>query len=325
MDEVKETLLMLVDVGLRQDSTYSVGMMVHIEFHLREYSNTCHIAITSLLESLHKKVMGTFERFISDQIKGIEEYKVSSKKRSGVLGFIKIFPRFVDRVEAMLATWDGLTRKTVDLAYAKIIRFMFEVLEQCAASSSNNSAPAAVAGVGADEKDSLNLFILTIENMHHFFTETRARKCAGLDEFVRQAKYVYEVNLEGYCQMVIRKPLGKLLEFFEGIEVLLKSGPSNEVSFHVQYSKSALKEVLKRYPGKEIRKSLEVLYKRVDKHFTEDEGLLQVVWRSIQEEFARLLRKYEDIIGKCYPESNARLDFSMEELLEYFSDMASKH
>jgi exocyst complex component 1 len=79
----------------------------------------------------------------------------------------------------------------------------------------------------------------------------------------------------------------------------------------VQYSKNALKDVIRKYPGKDIKKSLEILYKRVDKHFTEEEGLLQVAWRGIQEEFTRLLRKYEDLIAKCYPESNIRLDFTM--------------
>jgi hypothetical protein len=70
---------------------------------------------------------------------------------------------------------------------------------------------------------------------------------------------------------------------------------------------------------------LEVLYKRVDKHFTEEEGLLQVVWRGIQEELSRTLRKYEELIAKCYPESNIRLDFTLDELLGYFSELAKAH
>ena len=75
----------------------------------------------------------------------------------------------------------------------------------------------------------------------------------------------------------------------------------------------------------QIKKSLEVLYKRVDKHFTEEEGLLQVVWRSIQEEFCRQHRKYEEFITKCYPDVTMRLDFTLEELLGYFSELAQAH
>ena len=66
------------------------------------------------------------------------------------------------------------------------------------------------------------------------------------------------------------------------------------------------------------------MYKRVEKHFSQ-EGLLQVAWRGIQQEFTYLLRKYEETISRCYPESGARLEFTMDELLGYFSDLARAH
>jgi hypothetical protein len=61
----------------------------------------------------------------------------------------------------------------------------------------------------------------------------------------------------------------------------------------------------------QVKKGLEVAYKRVDKHYSEEEGLLQVVWRGIQEEFCRHVRKYEELISKCYPDITVRLEFSM--------------
>jgi exocyst complex component 1 len=118
---------------------------------------------------------------------------------------MKTFPKFVDRMERMLSNWDGTTRKTVDRAYAKIIKSMFETLEQCAQQVGADIKNAV------DEKDSLNTHILTVENMHHFYTEIRARKVPGLEESVKQAKFLYDMNLELYCKVVIRKPLGKLL------------------------------------------------------------------------------------------------------------------
>ena len=63
-----------------------------------------------------------------------------------------------------------------------------------------------------------------------------------------------------------------------------------------------------------MKKGLEALYKRVDKHFTEEEGLLQVVWRGIQEEFTRQLRRYEELIAKCYSDTTIRLEFTMVSL-----------
>ncbi|KAL2918232.1 hypothetical protein HK105_202159 [Polyrhizophydium stewartii] len=318
-EEVREQLLATVESGLRHDQSYSVGMMVHIEFYSKEYANTSHAFVINLLESLQKRASTIFEKFVVDQIKAIEETKVTLRKRGGILPFIKTFPRFVDRMEMMLSNWDGVARKTVDKAYSRIIKSMFETLEAVAQQAGNDPKAAS------DEKDFLNIHILNVENMHHFYAEVRARKVPGLESSVKQAKVLYDVNMEAYCKVVIRKPLGKLLEFFEGIEGLLKTGPAEEVSFHIQYSKSALKDIIRKYPGKEVKKSLEALYKRVDKHFTEEEGLLQVVWRGIQEEFTRQLRRYEELIAKCYPEVSVRLDFTMDELLGFFSELARDH
>jgi hypothetical protein len=109
-------------------------------------------------------------------------------------------------VEKMLSTWDGSSRKLVDKAYARIIKSMFDTLEAEAqqtiqAENKNN----------VDEKDSLNKHILIVENMHHFHSEIRAKKIPSLDSFVKQAKILYDINLESYGKVVVRKPLGKLL------------------------------------------------------------------------------------------------------------------
>ena len=52
--------------------------------------------------------------------------------------------------------------------------------------------------------------LLFIENMHHFYSVVRARKVSSLDPYVKQAKSTYDIHLDAYCKVVIRKPLGKL-------------------------------------------------------------------------------------------------------------------
>ena len=43
-----------------------------------------------------------------------------------------------------------------------------------------------------------------------------------------------------------------------------------------------LKEAIMAYSGKEVKKGLESLYKKVEKHLIEQSPLLQVVWRDMQ-------------------------------------------
>lgn len=42
------------------------------------------------------------------------------------------------------------------------------------------------------------------------------------------------------------------------------------------FSKQELRKVIKEYPGKEVKRGLDHLYKKVEKHLCEEENLLQV-------------------------------------------------
>lgn len=66
--------------------------------------------------------------------------------------------------------------------------------------------------------------------------------------------------------------------FFEGVEARVAQGVrEEEVSYHLAFNKQELRKVIKEYPGKEVKKGLDNLYKKVDKHLCEEESLLQVV------------------------------------------------
>jgi hypothetical protein len=69
-----------------------------------------------------------------------------------------------------------------------------------------------------------------------------------------------------------------------------------------------------------VKKGLEHL---VEKHVCEEEeNLLQVVWHSMQDEFLKQYRHFEELIAKCYPDSGITQEFTIDSLLEHFSDIA---
>lgn len=43
--------------------------------------------------------------------------------------------------------------------------------------------------------------------------------------------------------------------------------------------------MIAQYPAREVKRGLDALYRKVEKHLCEEENLLQVVWRAMQEEF----------------------------------------
>ncbi|CAG8443657.1 2576_t:CDS:10 [Dentiscutata erythropus] len=340
-DFLPDELCVFIDYGCKLDAVQIVGIIVSIEKLIQDDERPNFNYVIKVFRDVRKHCLEILERFLTDQLRAIEDTKVTSKRRKGIVLFIRIFPfdaklmfkyyyssplntqclfleqRFVERIERSTNGADDLEiRKIVNNGYERIVKTMFDCLE--AISKDEESHP--------DDREQLNAHIMTLENMHHFYTEIRSRKIHALDPFMKYARSSYDKHLEAYAKSVVRRPFGKLLEFFEGIESLLRTTSApEEVGFRLKYSKDALKKVVSQYPGKEIRKDLISLYKRVDKHFTEEEGLLQVVWRSIEGEVIKSHERFTSIINKCYPDSNISLEFSIDDLLNYFSELARSH
>ncbi|KAG2189411.1 hypothetical protein INT44_004553, partial [Umbelopsis vinacea] len=315
-DGLQAELLGFIEYGTRGDPTQSLSMLVAIESQTESCEGSDQEFGISMLDFLSARLEKMFERFIEDQLRAIEETKVTSKKRRGILSFIRTFPLFAVRLEVAGSSMqpNSKVRTLVNQAYERVVNGMVSSLD----------AIARESDLAGDDKEQLNAHVMIVENMHHFYHELRAHKIQVLDRWVKHAKTQYESNLNQYIKVVIRRPLGRLLEFFEGVENMMKTSTPEEVGFHMNYNKVQLRKVIAQYPAKEVKKSLEQLYKRVDKHFSEEEGLLQVVWRGIQEEFIRQHEKMEDLIRQCYPDANVSLEFTIQDLLAMMSELARK-
>uniref|UniRef100_A0A914RQX8 Exocyst complex component Sec3 C-terminal domain-containing protein n=1 Tax=Parascaris equorum TaxID=6256 RepID=A0A914RQX8_PAREQ len=151
-------------------------------------------------------------------------------------------------------------------------------------------------------------------------------KIACLDAQRKEAKKSYQENIQSYVKEYMGKPLEKVHVFFEGIEQAIEQGMKpEEIAFQQQFSRAELRKVLALYPGKEVKKGLEQLYRNVEKHLVENSPLLQVVWRHMQDEFLKELKRYHQIIGQCYANSRIDLEVSIQDVLTYFSQFAQEH
>uniref|UniRef100_A0A668A3G3 Exocyst complex component 1 n=1 Tax=Myripristis murdjan TaxID=586833 RepID=A0A668A3G3_9TELE len=147
----------------------------------------------------------------------------------------------------------------------------------------------------------------------------------GFEEFAELAETIFR-NAERRGDL--DKAYVKLIRahFFEGVEARVAQGVrEEEVSYQLAFNKQELRKVIKEYPGKEVKKGLDNLYKKVDKHLCEEESLLQVVWHSMQDEFIRQYKHFEGLIGRCYPGSGITMEFTIQDMLEYFSSIAQSH
>lgn len=225
--------------------------------------------LSRTLQKLHSRLSGLFTKFLDEQIRAIEDTKVKIKKRKGVIAFMRLFPAFASALELMLVSAEDLEiRETVNNAHVRINKTMFESLKVIA--RENPTAQMQSAMGDPEDKEALNYQILLIENMNHYLEEVDARNNPILEEWKEKASREMDEHMSLYLGAVIRRPLGKLLDYLESTESLLQAiGPGSPASIagRPSHSKAVFKKLLSTYDSKEIRRGIETLKKRVEKHF----------------------------------------------------------
>ena len=262
----------LADWTLKQDAMNVVGVLFALESQLLEVEETNQEFLTQAVTKIHDRLLSKFAYFVNEQIRGIEDTKVKIKKRKGVIAFMKTFPNFSIALENMLPPTRSLdhlpVRNTVNKAYDRMNKAMFESLKFIAKESPMVAQAAATAG-DPEDKEALNYHILLIENMNHYIEEVATRNNPVLEDWNFRARAEMGEHMELYLAAVIRRPLGKLLDFLESTESLVRNSPGSPtaIATRASHSRSTFKKILSGYDAKEIRRGVETLKKRVDKHF----------------------------------------------------------
>lgn len=251
--------------------------------------------LNNIIQKIQSSLEGRFGKFVEDQIRAIEETKVKIKKRKGVISFVRIFPNFAASVESMLIGVDtsSSVRRTVDSEYDRIIRSMFDSLKVIAREN-----PATLTNTGADpeDKEALNYHILLIENMNHFLEEVDTHGLEVLEDWKGAAASEMAEHMGLYLNAVMRRPLGKVLEYLENIEAQLASGKSAAaIAAQPSNSKSSFNKVLSQFDAREARKGVEALRKRIEKHFgdADDESLSRGLVNRVVKECERFYAEVE--------------------------------
>ena len=111
----------------------------------------------------------------------------------------------------------------------------------------------------------------------------------------------------------------------------MKTTAPTEVSSNGAYSKSALKKVIKEYNSRDVRKHIDALFKRVEKHFTEASDVatsdqassstgiapgtvLVGVWKACEEELLRMTDFFVKKIGQCYATTGVSLEYTTSDV-----------
>jgi exocyst complex component 1 len=229
-----------------------------------------------------------------------------------VIGFMRIFPAFSAAVENMLANVPGNAgvRRTVNAEYERILKAMFDSLKVIArenpavamataagGTSLSSGTSGGTAGADPEDKEALNFHILLIENMNHYLEEVdNPRGLEVLDDWRQTAAEEFNEHLQLYVAAVVRRPLGKLLEALENIESQLANGKSPAaMAAQPSNSRQAFNRVLGGYDAKEVRRGIDTLRRRIEKHFSGEGDDPAGLSRAL---VARVVRECETFYGE---------------------------
>ena len=196
----------------------------------------------------------------------------------------------------------------------------------------NASAAHAFAGNNNDpeDKEALNYHILLIENMNHYLEEVDSRSNRVLKEWRSHAAADLASHLAQYADAVIRRPLGKWLVFVESTEAMIlslntindnasrssasasaeiSSGPlttTKSIALRPSHSRSTAKKILSTYDSREIRKGVETLKKRIEKHFGDGDdpaltrGLVGKVFTECAARYGEAWERMKSVVETVY-------------------------
>lgn len=245
-------------------------------------------------------------------------------------------------------------RQLIDDAYTRINRAMFDSLKVIAkesptagqsqlAAQSNHARPGLGGGDDPEDKAMLNYHILLIENMNHYIEEVDdGDKESVLAEWKGRALMERAEALDAYVGRVLRRPLGKLMvsstqhpfesdgldanielkDFLDQIEAVIPFHPTNPaaIASRPSTSRKAARNIFSQHDSKEIRRGIETLRKRIEKHFGDaDEemlsrNLVNFVCKECERGYERILERAENIIRVVYPnvegEKAVEIEFS---------------
>ncbi|RUS86833.1 hypothetical protein EGW08_005429 [Elysia chlorotica] len=290
----------------RQDGMYSMYMLVRMSQHVINNQDMGSYLGKTFGNCLIK-VKRNFDKYIETMMQAVKETKVSKKTRCGIISFVHNFEDFTNLAEAIFRGSDR--HADLDKAYTKLVGVVFEQVVRV-----------------ANEHQKTPKEVVLMENFHRLYSTLSHLKNACLENDRKDAKQRYTENLKAYTVNLLGRPLEKLHIFFEGVEARISAGVKpEEVGYQLAFSKQELRKVIKEYPGKEVKKNLEHLNKKVEKQLCEEENLIQVVWHEMQDVFINQYKYYDDLMCRCYPDSNITLDFTIDDVLQYFSDIAQAH
>jgi len=289
---------------VKYDYLLATSLIIEIEAQLVRHEKDCEALVSLLTKELLIPAVRMFQKAIEEEMTSLAQLQPSAKA-AGILPSVIKYPQFVDEMEPYIDSDSTLGGQLVRWAVVKILSSLTQWLDSL-----------------GEEDDSKHCYILRAENYHYLYSalssKQHKKRIEFLNDHLDQALAKVNSNLMEFIHGILysKQNFYALKIFFEGIENLLRTLPSEEIQFQSSHSSEVFSRIATTLARPRTEKRLGAIMKHIKCYFCKESGLMPVAFTRLQEVFLAEYAHYEELTAQCYKHLKLPLTSSkLQELL----------
>ena len=253
--------------------------------------------VRATILDLRKKVDKQWVTWVEQQIEWVRSNPgvPANGKRAGVIASFSRFPCYIDHI--LLCCREGRKENfTPDLANIKVVSYYLQKM----ATALLESLRVCAERETTDQQYAAN--VMQMENTYYFTQsmKTRGPEVAALfQKQVAKANALCKSSTDAYLGWMIKREFKVLHALFSNISKIRREVGDRDVPVHVP--KATLIRTLTKESNREVMKEkIAIIYSRMEKHLSEEGGLLPVAWKALVKVLYEWFGRWEKLSSQIY-------------------------
>jgi len=253
--------------------------------------------VRATILELRKKVDKQWVQWVEEQIEWIKSHPgvPLNGKRAGVFASFSRFPAYLDHL--LLCVREGRKENyTPDLANIKVVGYYLQKIAAALLESLRECADRETT----DKQYAENVMIM--ENTYFFTQSIKQRGPELVALFQKQASRASTIckqSTDAYLGWMIKREFKALHSLFSNISRIRRDVGDKDVPIHVPRA-TFVKTLSKESNREAMKEKIQIIYARMEKHLSEDGGLLPVAWKALVKVLYEWFGRWEKLSSQCY-------------------------
>ena len=253
--------------------------------------------VRATILDMRKKVDKQWVTWVEEEIKWI---KTSSGvplngKRAGVFASYSHFPAYLDHV-MLCCKADRPKDYSPNLHKIKVVSYYLQKMAGSLFASLHECAERETT----DQQYAAN--VMRMENSYFFTQSIKQRGSEMTTLFQKQitaASAICKQSTDAYLGWMIKREFKSLHSLFSNISRIRRDVGDGDVPIHVP--RATFVRTLQKESSREVMKEkISVIYARMEKHLSEQGGLLPVAWKALVKVLYEWFGRWEKLSTQCY-------------------------